>query len=177
MADSQSLTGGSPMRSPGWFRCISLLVAWAAPTEAAICQQRFTLQQALSAPFGSELVAAPVGGKVAWMENVLGSRNIWIAGPPDYKGHQITHFSGDNGRYLVQLGFTPDASAIAYVYGGAHSGRGLQRPRNASVEPAGGKQEIWIVSAAGGVPALIDDVNWPAVSPLGNWVAYLKQDQ
>src|SRR5690242_16135483 len=63
-------------------------------------QQSFTVEQALRAPFGSELIAAPTGGVIAWMENILGSRNIWVAEPPAYHGRQLTHFNGDNGRYL-----------------------------------------------------------------------------
>ena len=77
------------------------------PLPAAAQQQRPTLEQFLSAPFATELIAAPVGGKVAWVENVLGARNIWIAEPPDYQGRQLTRYSGDDGKYLVQLAFTP----------------------------------------------------------------------
>ena len=51
----------------------SLLVA-----SFAFCKT-FTLEQVLSAPFPSELVAAPGGGKVAWLLNERGARNIWIA--------------------------------------------------------------------------------------------------
>ena len=39
----------------------------------------FTLEQVLSAPFPYELTAAPGGGKVAWLLNERGARNVWMA--------------------------------------------------------------------------------------------------
>lgn len=144
---------------------------------AARAQQSFTVEQALRAPFGSELVAAPTQGALAWMENILGTRNIWIAEAPGYHGRQLTHFSGDNGRYLVQLAFTPDARAIVFTYGGSHSGRNLLDPPNPTMNPAGADQEVWIATIPDGRARRIDTGFWPAVSPRGDWVAYIKDDQ
>src|SRR5688500_5588238 len=99
-----------------------LLLVVLASAPPALGQARPTLRDFMSAPFASELVASPSAGKVAWMQNVLGARNIWVAEPPAYRGRQVTKYAGDQGRYLVQLDFTPDASHIVYVLGGAHSG-------------------------------------------------------
>lgn len=52
----------------------------------------------MSAPFPSNLVAAPVGGNVAWVQIAKGVRNIWVASPPAYKGRQLTSYSGDDGE-------------------------------------------------------------------------------
>ena len=41
----------------------------------------FTIEQALSAPFPTDLVAAPVKDRFAWVYNAEGKRNIWIAEP------------------------------------------------------------------------------------------------
>ena len=54
-------------------------------------QAKFTLEQVMSAPFPTELKAAPAGGALAWVFHAQGRRNIWVAEPPDYKGRQITH--------------------------------------------------------------------------------------
>ena len=148
-----------------------------APAVAASAQQGFTLEEVLRAPFASELVAAPVGGRVAWMENVLGARNIWTAGAPDYRERQVTRFSGDDGRYLVQLAFSPDGNSIAFVRGGAHSGARLPDPPNPTFDPAGGREEVWIVPLDGGEPVRVDDGLWPTISPSGKLVAYIKRDQ
>ena len=53
----------------------------------------FTLEQVLSAPFPSELIAAPGGGKVAWLLNERGARNVWMAAAPDYKGVRLTYYT------------------------------------------------------------------------------------
>ena len=65
---------------------LPLLAVLAGSALAAAQQEPFTLEQVMSAPFPSELVAAPAGGKVAWVFDASGGRNIWVAEPPDYKG-------------------------------------------------------------------------------------------
>jgi hypothetical protein len=50
----------------------------------------FTLERVLPAPFPTELVAAPGGGKVAWVVNESGARNIWVAIAHDFKGVRAT---------------------------------------------------------------------------------------
>ena len=67
-----------------------LAVASAAPAAS------FTLEQVLGAPFPSDLVAAPGGGKVAWLLNEHGARNIWVASAPDFKGARLTTYTGDD---------------------------------------------------------------------------------
>lgn len=51
----------------------------------------FSLEQVLSAPFPSDLVAAPRGDKVAWVFNAKGVRNLWVASAP-------SRFSGKPAR-------------------------------------------------------------------------------
>jgi len=150
----------------------------AASTAAPVgAQQRFTLQQVMSAPFAAELIAAPTGGKVAWVQNILGARNLWVAAPPDYKGRQLTRFTGDEGKYLVFPAFTPDGNGIVFVRGGAHSGTRLAEPPNPNFEPLGGKEEVWFVNIADGAATRVDDGNWPSVSTRGDLLAYIKRDQ
>jgi dipeptidyl aminopeptidase/acylaminoacyl peptidase len=144
---------------------------------AAQQQQQFTVAQFLSAPFASELIAAPTAGRVAWVQNVLGARNIWVADGPDYKGRQLTRFTGDDGRYLVFPAFTPDGEGIVFVRGGAHSGTRLSEPPNPGFVPTGGTEEVWFVSLADGEAFRVDDGNWPSVSNRGDLITYVKRDQ
>src|SRR5271165_2285486 len=78
----------------------------------------FTLEQVLSAPFPSESIAAPGGGKVAWLLNERGARNVWMAAAPDYKGVRLTSYTGDDGADVGQLQWTPDGNSVVYVRGG-----------------------------------------------------------
>src|ERR1039458_9329153 len=94
-----------------------LLLASLVLTSMAVAAS-FTLEQVLSAPFPSELVAAPDGGKVAWLLNERGARNIWVASAPDFKGTRLTAYTGDDGEDIGQLHWTPDGRAVVYVRGG-----------------------------------------------------------
>ena len=85
--------------------------------EGFAAPRSFSLEQIMSAPFPSGLVAAPVAGKLAWVFNDQGERNIWIAAPPDYAGRAVTSYRGDDGQELGGLAWTPDATAIVYVRG------------------------------------------------------------
>ena len=84
----------------------------------AQAQKQFTLEQVMSAPFPSDLVAAPVGGSIAWVQIAKGARNIWVASPPEYKGKQLTSYSEDDGDDLGELVWTADAKSIIYTRGG-----------------------------------------------------------
>src|SRR2546430_6305682 len=63
-----------------------VLTTVTAPTPAAAQQRSFTIEQALSAPFPDELVAAPAGGGLARGLNAQGERNGSIATGPHHQG-------------------------------------------------------------------------------------------
>ena len=153
----------------------TILVTALSPARLDAQQQRFTLEQALSAPFPEELVAAPAGGAIAWVYNAQGARSLWIATPPEYQGRAVTAYTEDDGQELGELAWTPDARALVYVRGGASNSRG-EYPNPLSL-PAGVEQGLWIVAAAGGPPRRLGEGHSPAVSPKGDRVAYLKQGQ
>ncbi len=139
----------------------------------------FTIQQALSAPFPSELRAAPAKRRLAWVFNREGRRNIWIAEPNSegaYTARQLTNYSQDDGQDLVDLTWTPEADAIAYVRGGDEEFSERPYPNPAGIA-AGVEQDVWVVSLRGGEPRLLGEGHSPAVSPTGEWVAYILKGQ
>jgi dipeptidyl aminopeptidase/acylaminoacyl peptidase len=142
---------------------------------AALAQQApFTLEQVLSAPFPSELTAAPSGGRVAWVYNAAGARNIWIAEAPDYRGRALTRYTADDGRELFQLAWSPDGRTLAFVRGeGAN--RAGEYP-NPTSDPAGVTQSVWVAPVAGGAPREIGEGNGPAISARGV-VAFVRNGQ
>jgi Tol biopolymer transport system component len=150
-----------------------LLFLVVAGTLAA--QKPFTLEQITSAPFPVGLVAAPTGGKVAWQLNARGARNIWVASPPDYRGHQITSYTQDDGQDISGVRWTPDAGAIVYVRGGDFEMR-RENP-NPRSDPAGVEQTIWVISSDARTPRKLGEGDSPAVSPKGDRVAFLNKDQ
>src|SRR5229473_3298853 len=140
-----------------------------------LAEKPFTLEQVLSNPFPESLVAAPAGGSVAWQMNARGARNVWVASPPDYRGHPVTHFFEDNGQDINQLRWAPDGRSIVFVRGGDFDmGREAPNPRS---NPEGVEQALWTVSLDGGEPRKLGEGHDPAISPKGDRVAFLSKGQ
>ncbi len=135
----------------------------------------FTLEQILSAPFPSDLIAAHGGAKLAWLLNERGARNIWMAAAPDFKGIRLTTYTEDDGQEIGQLRWTPDARAVLYVRGGDLEFLGRPDP-NPAVNPAGVEQAIWIATP-GEAPRKLAEGHSPAVSPKGDRIAFLRAGQ
>src|SRR5512146_2463057 len=70
-------------------------------------QKPFTLEQVMSSPFPDGLIAAPEGGKFAWVFNTLGARNIWVAEPAGnsgtYTSRALTSYTEDDGQEIAEL--------------------------------------------------------------------------
>jgi dipeptidyl aminopeptidase/acylaminoacyl peptidase len=132
--------------------------------------RQFTLEQVMSAPFPSDLSAAPAGGKVAWVLNAKGVRNLWMAAPPDYNGKQITTYADDDGMEIGELTWTADGESLIYTRGGDLEGFGENpNPRSLAQEP---KQQVWIVSADG-KPRLLGEGHSAVIS--GDRVAFVTR--
>jgi dipeptidyl aminopeptidase/acylaminoacyl peptidase len=139
----------------------------------------FTLEQVMSSPFPTELVASPTGGRVAWVFYARGLRNIWVAEPDGggggYRSRQLTRYTQDDGQEIAELTWAPDGRAIVYVRGGDFE-TGGSYPNPASV-PEGVEQDIWVVSLDGGAPRKLAEGHSPVVSPRGDSVVYVFKDQ
>jgi dipeptidyl aminopeptidase/acylaminoacyl peptidase len=139
----------------------------------------FTIEQVLSAPFPTDLDAAPAKGRLAWVFNAEGKRNIWVAEPGSngrYSSRQLTNYTLDDGQDVGEISWTPDASAIAYVHGGDFEFPRREYP-NPSRNPAGVEQDIFVIPFAGGEAKKIGEGHTPAVSPKGDVVAYVLKGE
>jgi dipeptidyl aminopeptidase/acylaminoacyl peptidase len=113
-----------------------MILALVAVLAAATGSGPFTLEQVMSAPFPSDLVAAHGHPRVAWVMNAKGTRNIWVAEGPEYRGRALTTFAGDDGEEIAELAFTADATAVVFVRGGPPNRAGeLPNPRSAAAPP------------------------------------------
>ncbi|MDH5405510.1 MAG: DPP IV N-terminal domain-containing protein, partial [Candidatus Aminicenantes bacterium] len=118
------IAGGIPLRgarATGFSRLalailLSLLLTLLLPH--GLYAQSYTLEDILSTPFPSSLIASPKVDRVAWVFDNCGMRNIWVAEGPDYKARQLTDYDQDDGQEIGELSFSPDGSVIVYVRGG-----------------------------------------------------------
>ncbi len=136
--------------------------------------QGFEVSEVLSAPFPSGLVAAPAGGAVAWVMNEGGARNVWVAGPPEYRGRRVTSWTEDDAMEVSQLAFTPDGSRIVFVRGhGANRQGEFPNPRH-QLQPA--ERSVWIVgTGADGEARRLAAGSSPLPTPDGEAVLYLDK--
>lgn len=168
------------MCSSRWTRHLALAVprlvvtlftlAFLAPTPASAAKP-FTLDDVLSAPFPSGLVAAPHAPRVAWVENDRGVRNVFTAAAPGFEPLRLTGYTDDDGVTLSQLALTPDGSLLVYVRGGGPNRTG-EAPNPASL-PGGVEQAIWAVPTDGSAePRKLAPGSGPVLSPDGALLVY-----
>ena len=112
--------------------------------------QGFTLEQALSAPFASGLVASQKTGSLAWVENEQGKRNLWIAtrdGSGKYVSKRLTSYNEDDGQEMSQVAWAPGGEHLIFVRGGDSEFPGRPDP-NPALIPEGVSQSIWLQASA-----------------------------
>ncbi len=137
--------------------------------------QQFTLEQVMRAPFPSQMTAAPAGGKIAWVQNNQGARNIWVAEPPEHRGRQLTQYAKDDGQELSSIDWSSDAKTLVYVRGGSANRQG-EIP-NPTSDPTGVEQAVWKISVDGGTPVKVGLGSSPAISPKGDALVFLRRGQ
>src|SRR5690242_5257873 len=147
---------------------LTLSSAFAADPAAA------SIERYLNAPFASELIAAPGGGKVAWILDERGARNLWVAAAPDYKGRRLTSYKDDDGQDLGDVAWSPDGRFLVYTRGGDLETNGdIPNPRNLPETP---EQAVYAIPFDGGAPRKLSDGHGPTVSRDGH-VAFVKGGQ
>lgn len=135
-------------------------------------QQHFSLQQLLSAPYASELTAAPVGDRFAWVENTEGHHNLWLGGP-HAPAHQLTIFDQDDGLDLYSLAWSPDAGIIAFTR--TTEDGPDDKPSNPAHLQRNIEPEIWLAPVAGPVPtAPVVQGHAPLFSRDGHTLFFLR---
>src|SRR5882724_931851 len=116
----------------------------------------FALEQVMSSPFPSNLVAASHSGRVAWVFDAKGVRNLWVADAPNFAARQITHYDGDEGLPLSSPRLTADGRTLVYV-------RGSEANENGRIaDPTSGvwarKQQVWAVDVDAGAPRMLGEM-------------------
>ena len=139
--------------------------------------QSFTLEQIMSAPFSSELTAAANAPRAAWVFDLRGERNVWIADAPRFEARQVTHYQGDDGQQILSLRLTPDGKTAVYARGSEVSREGhVANPTSELKEP---KQQVWAADVDSGKARLLGDMGCEhedcediQISPDGRWAVW-----
>ena len=157
-------------------------------TTSLRAQSPFTLEQVLSSPFSSELVAAQHGSRVAWVFDAKGVRNVWVADGPDFArtARQLTLYTADDGQPIASLRLTPNGEAVLYARGSELNEQ--QESANPLSWTNGAKQQVFAVdvnakavdvNAKDATPRLLGDMGCPdegcediEISPDGLWAVW-----
>ncbi len=155
-----------------FFTVIFLLQHFASAQQTS---NSFTIEQVLSSPFPSDMVAAPGGERIAWIFDDQGRRNIWVAEGPQFDAKQLTHYTEDDGQEIEDLAFTADGKWVVFVRGGSKNQAG-EYP-NPTSDVAGATQAVYAAAWRDGKVKKLDDGNSPKVAPTDDRVVYSKGNQ
>jgi dipeptidyl aminopeptidase/acylaminoacyl peptidase len=162
-------------RIPG---CALLMITLALGSAHASARSEFSMEQMLHYPFATQLAAAERGDAVAWVCNLDGVRNIWVARGPAFTPLKVTQFNEDDGQEITQLTFSPDGTRLVFVLGGDHDanwpaeGDLAPDPSSSPTQPVAA---IWALPLKGGQPVKIDEGDGPVISARGQ-LAYTKEN-
>jgi dipeptidyl aminopeptidase/acylaminoacyl peptidase len=139
----------------------------------------------MATPFPTDLVAAPTGGRIAWVSSNSGVHNIHVAepGPPtaatmgnaNHTWRAVTSYKGDDGLWITDLNWTSDGKTIVYVRGDGANRQG-ESPNPAQLQD-GTEQAVFAVNIDGGAPKRLGLGNGPLPSPRGQRVAWVQRGQ
>jgi len=153
-------------------RSALFLVGLVLPVSAAAAP--FTLEQVMSAPFCSGLVAAERAPRIAWLVNLRGERNVWAAEAPAWRPHAVTHYRGDTGMELADLAISADGKTVVFARGG----EGERTPNPTSLVKPPKRQVLAAASDGSSEPrALGDGGDELQLAPDGAQVAWVAKNQ
>ena len=135
-----------------------------------------TIKEILDSPFASNLVVSRDGNTLAWVDNIGGERNIFVATGEQFSSvYQLTKYVGDQGISLSNLKFTADDKKLIYVRGNKKNEVG--EPANPALLQEDTNEAIFIQSLNKDDKIKISNGSQPNISHDGFTIAFLNEDQ
>jgi dipeptidyl aminopeptidase/acylaminoacyl peptidase len=153
---------------------VPLLAVLALVRVSAQSTASVSIDALMAAPFPTDLVAAPTGGRVAWVSSSAGVQNILTSEAPG-KWRAVTNYKGDDGLWITDLNWTSDGKTVVYVRGDGANRQG-ESPNPAQLQD-GTEQAVFAVSIDGGAPKRLGLGNGPVPSPRGQRIAWVQRGQ
>ncbi|MGN6819281.1 MAG: S9 family peptidase [Sphingomonas sp.] len=144
--------------------------------DAAAGQPDDALAANLALPFASDLTGAPSAPVFVWIEDVAGSRNIWVGGA-DMPAHARTSFVGDDGVEVSEPRLSADGRRLLFVRGGdAEFPEGSAPNTGIALETP--EQTIFVADVAGAeAPTKVGLGHGAAFSPDGGQIAFTRKGE
>jgi dipeptidyl-peptidase-4 len=149
--------------------CVVLIVSCA---HHGLAKGQLTLEQFLSAPFPSHLVAAKNADRIAWTFLKQGELNVWTAAAPEFTPVNLTGFVRNEVFEIPSVQITDDGSLVVYVRGGNPNRKGWVA--NPTSDPDGVEQAVWAIDVATKKTWKVALGNNPVISPDGEWILLVK---
>src|SRR6185437_8564954 len=104
-----------------------------------------------------QLTAAAQGERVAWVFDLRGASNVWVAEGPRFAARQVTHYQGDEGMPIASLRLTPDGRTVVYARGSETNAQGeVADPTSSTTQP---EQQVWAADVDTGTPRRLGEMN------------------
>ncbi len=174
-----------------WFFAGVLLLCFSslpchAQSSAQTAARTFSLEQVMSSPFPTNLVAVENAGdhagRIAWVFSARGERNVWVADAPNFEARQVTHYVGDDGMPIAALKLTPDGRTVVYARGSEANSAGEIADPTSNVEKR--MQQVWAADVDKGEPRLLGDMGCDEegcediqISPNGEFAVWSAKKQ
>ncbi|WP_010165043.1 S9 family peptidase, partial [Sphingomonas sp. PAMC 26617] len=153
---------------------VMVLLAVGTSEPATARPAPFTIEQVMQAPYPTSLAAAPRGDQAAWVYNIRGVRNIWVAdAKKPGSAHALTAYIADDGFDLGELTWSPDVCNIAFTRGQTLEDDGPANVTSAATGPS--PREVWSVATSGGTARRLGYGHDPSFSPDGALLMFLDK--
>jgi len=148
-----------------WLLVLVAFYIFALSESAGARQPSFSLEDVMSAPHTSQLVASRRGNRVAWVLEVRGKKSLWLAEAPAYASRRLVNYEQDDGQAISDLQFRPDGEALLYCYGSSFNPKSSPHPA---------EQVIKLLDLKSGKETELVKGASPIVSPDGRSLLFLR---